>query len=889
MSGESAATRLGEVIVERPHFRDVLGQLESAVASAFLTGESADVIESDVVIALLRYADLLSHSDLHGHQDLAYSVIALLHEYEDLVGLDSGLSDQVLAVSEAILVKLGNFPGIETLQKGEGSKFALPLSRALERAVKEVHHATASGKSVLTDSQYEIASQLRDADFFSFSGPTSLGKSFILKDLLYDVMRRAEMDGTAVVVLVPTKALVNQAATDLRRLFRDVPAVNVATYPVLHRILRDRHPRSVFVLTPERLIRYLASPVRPLRYLIVDEAQKVVADRDSRSPLYYHAILESTQAFATRLIFSSPAIANPELFLDLFQKSNEGSIAVRTRTVAQQRYFVDLVEGAQFRISSLSGEAASSDLPLRASSSVGVITQLTGDRKAIVYVNSTGKASELALELAHGLPVLEDSALKSLGKYVEKYVHKDYFLAECLKRGVAFHHGKMPQEVREKLEALFASPGSSLRYMVCTSTLLEGVNLPAKNIFIMSDKHGTSQLGKIDFDNLAGRAGRLTFDFSGNVVVVRDDPNRWASSTRGLLNVSEPVRVSSFLTDKNRAKRKNFTDMARILRGEDLPKGTSADAARTAQHYASVLLVHHLDARSSPLRNTFIDRVAGGSTLLDDATRGLSIPATLLRRSPSILPVFQDRVWRMLNSGATVEPLLSDGDPVNADTFHAILRRLADLYDWRSQESRGNDSLVSQGSAPAAFDRRLRYWAILMNSWVRGLPLSLIIRNALDYYRERGQLGYRNYAKGGAFELVPFDPASRAHINIVIEETLRNLETGLRFKIIGYLQNYQDLSRAALGTEATGISVADLIEYGTTDARVVELQEIGFSRGVANRLIEEFSDYLSYDEAGVIAGIDARGLMSVMEPEEDAYIEVDGLFGMSAPTTGPAM
>ena len=89
----------------------------------------------------------------------------------------------------------------------------------------------------------------------------------------------------------------------------------------------------------------------------------------------------------------------------------------------------------------------------------------------------------------------------------------------------------MPQEVRERVEQAFADPGSPIQFVVCTSTLLEGVNLPAKNIFVLSDKHGNSSFTKIDFENLAGRAGRLTYDFSGNVVCVREEEKRWADRT----------------------------------------------------------------------------------------------------------------------------------------------------------------------------------------------------------------------------------------------------------------------------------------------------------------------------------------------------------------------
>jgi superfamily II DNA or RNA helicase len=44
-----------------------------------------------------------------------------------------------------------------------------------------------------------------------------------------------------------------------------------------------------------------------------------------------------------------------------------------------------------------------------------------------------------------------------------------------------------PQLIREKVERLFEK--GFIDYLFSTSTLLEGVNLPAKNIFILSKLH----------------------------------------------------------------------------------------------------------------------------------------------------------------------------------------------------------------------------------------------------------------------------------------------------------------------------------------------------------------------------------------------------------------
>ncbi|WP_424447930.1 DEAD/DEAH box helicase [Microbacterium arborescens] len=826
---------------------------------------------------LLRYADVLSHSSDPRHRELAYTTIALLREYDAAVGLGEELGDRVLAVAEAVLVQLGNFPGISTLQKRVGSRYALPLSRGTLRIAKEVLQRTNKGDAILTDTQYAITEKMRGEDFFSFSGPTSLGKSFIIKDALYDIVRRDELNDHCVVILVPTKALIGQTAADLRNLLAEVPEVNVATYPSLPKLLRQKYRRTIFVLTPERLLRYLANPVREIDYLVVDEAQKVIAKNDARSSLYYHAIVEATRRFATKLVFASPSIENPELFLELFGKATNGALTVRERTVAQQRYFVDLVAKQQYYFSGLDTTSQEMEQAPTETNVVDLVLTRSGDRKAIIYINGSLKSAEFAMRLAAKRPVVTSDKVDELIKHVREYVHKDYFLGSTLSRGVAFHHGKMPQEVRERVEEAFSDPDSPIQFVVCTSTLLEGVNLPAKNIFVLSDKHGNSSFTKIDFENLAGRAGRLTYDFSGNVVCVREEANRWADTTRALIPRAEPAKAESFLVSPPNNRKKEYTDIARILRGEALPGTPSADQQRSVEQYASILTLHQIDNQQTPLRSYFLDKVQGGRDLLKKAAASVVVPTDVLRRSPNILPEYQDRVWTELTEGSA-EPLVADDADLNdVQTFLNVLRRLSELYGWRTTEVSGTDPLMPKNADAEGWDRRLYYWALLMRGWVRGDPISRVISSSIAYYSRTGWITYRDYSREESLVREPFDRKSAKHINLIIEWTLRDIEGGLRFRIIGYLQNFFDVSVEALGWDASGINVATLVEYGTTDQRAIQLQEVGFGRTVATELLTDHSDALSFSATGELEGFDYETILANADLSDEARAEVENI------------
>ena len=881
MAGRIAADVLSDLIVARQDFTDDLSAIEKASSEAFLNGVTSVVVDDSLVNRLLRYADIMSHSTFPAHRETSYNIVALLREFDELVGLSVRSSGRVTAVATAVLIELGNFPGLRTLSNATETTYALPISRGVLRAAKEVTQATKRGTATLTDTQFEIAQRMRAEDYFSFSGPTSLGKSFILKDAIYEIVGRSDLDQHCVVVLVPTKALIGQTAADLRELLRDVPEVNVATFPSLPLFLRKTYPRTIFVLTPERLLRYLSNPVRDIDYLIVDEAQKVISKKDARSSIYYHAIMETMRRFATKLVFASPSIENPQLFLELFGKASNGALAVRERTVAQQRYFVDLVDRKQFHLSGTTGTDGQLAAEPSAKTAIELVTSLSGARKSIVYINSSAKSADFAMELAKTLPEVTDSRIEALIKFVKEHIHKDYFLATTLAHGVAFHHGKMPQEVREKIEECFSDPDSLLRHVVCTSTLLEGVNLPAKNIFVLNDTHGPGGFGKIDFENLAGRAGRLTYDFSGNVICVRHEVNGWSASRQALIPRGEPIVAESFLVNPGRTK-KDFTDIGYVLRGERIPGTPSNDAKRTVEQYTSILLLHVLGKQQTSLRSLFLEKVPDAAKLLDKAVSGFTGSEEVLRRSPGIQPKYQSAAWGELVSGGAGPLVPSDTTELSFELFEGVLVRLGRVYNWLGEESGGKDPLVPKEDP--GYTSRLRYWATLMSYWVKGHPLVLVIGRAIRYHAKQGVVRYHDYRISPYLIEEQFKPGDSKQVNRIIEETMRDLETGLRFKIISYLENYYDLTVQALGFDKAGLNVAKLVEYGSSDAKVVNLQEIGFTRGVALDLLAKYSPFLTFVSDEELETVDLEGIMAVRDLSPDVKAELENILRKAPPT-----
>lgn len=887
---KTVADHLSVEIVGRATFQEEYEQLEYSVAEKFLSDTTSWPLKGKTVENLLRYADILSHSSVGEYRQLAYSIVALLMEYEAEVGLNSSLAAEVFTVAEAVMLEVGNFPGLEMLDASGREMYALPPTRGLAGIAKQVLQSTHKKDGTFTDVQYEIVDMMRDQDYFSFSGPTSLGKSYILKDMIYDISRKSELNGRCIVVLVPTKALIAQTASDLRMALRDIAEINVVTHPSLPGYLRNRFSRTVFVFTPERLIRYLANPVREVAYLIVDEAQKVIAEGDARSSLYYHSIVETTRRYATKLLFASPSIANPELFLTLFGKSKAGALAVKERSVFQNRYFIDLVKREQYYVAGVNSITSSNSILRRIegtsveSDLVELILKLSRTHKAIIYVNSSKESVDFALQLAARCRQVDDTGINELIKFVHEYVHEDYYLAHALRHGLAFHHGKMPLEIRDRIEKAFADPNCPIRFIVCTSTLLEGVNLPAKSIFVLSDRHGRKSFlpkqrhakaaAKVDFENLVGRAGRLSYDFVGNVICIRTKSKSWSEEPGELIAAGEPQVARSFLVDPPKRQKRAYTDIARILAGDKLPNGRSEAERRNAEQFATILTLHELDNQESPLRSHFLQRVNNGRQLLDSAVSRVRVPVDVLRRSPTIRPEYQNKVWLSLKC-ENPEALVQRGaDIADFNTLYAALRRLSDLYDWRTGEVSGADALMSNVRDEGSWERRLKYWALLMRGWVRGDPLSRVIARAIQHHVAVGHIVVPDYSDGFSFKTEIFDASNIRQVNFVIDEVMKDVETGIRFRILRYLQNYFDLSLCALGFERTGINLALAVEYGTIDVRAIELQDLGFGRSVALELLNNYSDALEFQKGGDLCSFDYETVLESAMLSNEARIEI---------------
>lgn len=90
------------------------------------------------------------------------------------------------------------------------------------------------------------------------------------------------------------------------------------------------------------------------------------------------------------------------------------------------------------------------------------------------------------------------------------------FATKAAALGIFAHHADTPQGIRLAIE--HAMKEGMAKFVVCTSTLAQGVNLPLKYLIVTSTRQGGEQILVRDFHNLMGRAGRAGMHTEGSVI-----------------------------------------------------------------------------------------------------------------------------------------------------------------------------------------------------------------------------------------------------------------------------------------------------------------------------------------------------------------------------------
>jgi replicative superfamily II helicase len=752
---------------------------------------------------LLSYASIFSLSMDNEDISLAYEICSRLIE---LYGVNNEL---VLTTSDVILSRIGNFPGRTLLRSKflDDSQPRVPFSLAMERLARESENSIGES-GLLTDFQYKLYTSLGLEQSLSVSAPTSAGKSYILNlDLVRRLGREFEQ---CIIYIVPTRALVSEVVSRIRITLRDENidriAVRTAPFPILN---KEKYQGVVYVLTQERLLRLLsfnvACPI--ITSLIVDEAHEL--QKGKRGILLQNSIDLALKKFPTAsILFASPLIKNPGYLLDIFNRSRNGRYFTEEISPVSQN--VILVSAILKKTNSVTVQLLTKNgvMPLGESKlsfrfrgskneqKARFAVEICNKEESVIIFSDNASAAEESAE--HIASINENFVISKeiddFINFIKTEIHPEYPLIKCLKKGVAFHYGNMPSILRSGVEKIFKD--GKIRFLCSTSTLLQGVNLPAKHIVIERPHLGDDAMGRADFRNLAGRAGRLLKEFHGNVWCLR--PSEWEVDCYRGDNLQE------IKSSMERVMADGGTLIGAIVEGDAIKEHHELADAAYSRLYYEVSENGPMVAFSSYQNEQNEDVLRANIAHMNEMK--IEIPMTILESHRSLRPDLLQKLFENLKNMPNIE--------------QAILINPHERGGKLSMQTA--ISAINLAFGLEMSDKYFNWISSLAHNWVWGKPVGEMIVERVLFKRQRN----------------PNEKASP-----IIRNLFKVIETEVRYKLVKYFAAYEDLLKLAVESRESGkeISVAPYhiyLEFGSSDPATLSLMALGLSRFTAIKLKE---------------------------------------------------
>lgn len=322
------------------------------------------------------------------------------------------------------------------------------------------------------------------------SAPTSFGKSKIIDAII------ATNKFSNIVIVVPTLALIDETRRRIQTQFSF--KYNVVGHPSQ----KASEGNNIFIYTPERVVSYQESFPK-IDFFVIDEFYKIGGQSEEDRRM----------------------IALNEAFYILFKKHKAQFYMLGPNIQA-------ITEGATKRfnfefISTDFQTVITEVVPIRAKNDEERLRELVKLCKrlkdpTLIYCKSIPQVNAVAETLlSEGvMGFVEDTS--NAVDWLSKQFHPDWVLPRALERGVGIHYGPLPRSIAQAMVRLFNT--ERIQFLICTSTLIEGVNTKAKNVVIFDNKIAREKLDYFTFNNIKGRSGRMFEHFVGRVYRFHEEP-----------------------------------------------------------------------------------------------------------------------------------------------------------------------------------------------------------------------------------------------------------------------------------------------------------------------------------------------------------------------------
>lgn len=775
--------------------------------SKFLLGNQ---LTNDEIFYLLKTAILFINSDEQIIERLGYRII--LHysnSYKDYKPLyDLSVLNDFVPVSKFIERK---FFSADKVLHGFSSTLLSAYQENFKNNINDGYYRSLG--------QLQLYSFAKNTDNVAIVAPTSYGKSEMMRTKIRDHLDQK------VCIIVPSKALLAQTKSLLvqDQIIRE-GFEKVVTHPEMYR----GEQNFLAVFTQERLLKFIQDNKElSLDLVMIDEAHNIL-EKDHRAVLLVQVLLMLKARNQNMVVnYFTPFLADTSN-LRVVNKD----FGVRGKKTLENMK-VEMFYGYDFRSAEglfLYDQFMDKKILMNVQyeDEFELIEHKAG-RKNILYLNRPKHAEEVALMLSQRLENIRlTNRLRKVIESISELVHPNYNLITALRKGVLYHHGAVPDIVRLYIEDVFEKT-ESLRYMVTTSTLLEGINIPAEKMFILSPEKTPGYLTSAQFKNLIGRVCRFREVFN---------------SSTGSLSGLEPEIYTCGI---ERYSRDTFTPFSFYNERANVSKEIS-------DKVTNPLLENSVNTETRQETLEYMENMQPGSSGLEDVAG----PETDLGRMCYEHNVYDFSIIQnetIINEN--LESYRENNDSV-IDNAESLMGAIYQVFINRVELSDDSDNIARLRDHQQARN----FYRMFIDWRSRGTVYSVMINNFINHWnniQDDVYIGktWGEKKRGGGFRNLYVDMTQKSNeqkINLAIAK-IKEEQDFVDFHIMKYVEVLNAL-------ELIDESFYDRVKYGTTNERIICLLKNGFSLDLARRLVENYGeliefnlerDTLSYNEALVEA------------------------------------
>ena len=361
----------------------------------------------------------------------------------------------------------------------------------IDRLAYEVHRAPYLKDEVVFHSlQAKIYGLLMSGRNVILSAATSVGKSLVIDTIV------AARKFKKIVIVVPTIALIDETRRRLSKKFSEHCAV------ITHPSQKQHEGKlNIYVLTQERVLQ--REDLVDVDFFVIDEFYKLdlSSDKDINRAidlnLAFHKLISNNAQFYL-LGPNIQAITGLEKHEFVFVPSDFTTVAVD---------FIPF------------------NLPYRGDERPDKLVELCQELKSptIIYCQSPASANVVANILIDKVNLPLSGTTEGVSEWIENNFHAEWDACRAIKYGIGIHHGGIPRALQQHFIRLFNE--KRIKFLICTSTIIEGVNTSAENVIIYDRrKGGNAVIDYFTYKNISGRAGRMGHYFVGKVFMLEEAP-----------------------------------------------------------------------------------------------------------------------------------------------------------------------------------------------------------------------------------------------------------------------------------------------------------------------------------------------------------------------------